>query len=158
MDPFCEDDLFDEDVPFAPSPGVEQDTDQLTVPTDDDSRRLNGRHLKWFAVFALAALVALLVSGYISHATGGLAGQHPSLTTKKHRHPARRVRASARRRVAAHHQAGEADAPPVGPSRVIVTAPSSGAERPTRDENVGSGRPNSPSSVGKTEQFAYLGE
>lgn len=159
MDPFCESDLFDDDVPFAPSPEVERDTESLTLPTDGGSRRLDGRHATLLTAFGLAVLVALLVGGFVLRATGGTSAHHAGLIVKEHHHRARPPRAHARRRAVLHRQATEAQAPViVGSPQTVVKPPSHEAERPTRDKGVGTGRPNSVPPVGNMEQFGYLGK
>jgi hypothetical protein len=157
MDQFCDSDLFDEDVSLPPSPEAEDDTDPLATSIDGDSRRLDGRRTTRLIAFVFAALVMLLIGGFALRVTGGPTGQHAGAIAERH-HPKHPARAHAHRPTAVHHPEQGAQAPaPLGPSRVIVDPPSRGAERPTRDESVGSGRPSSPSVVGKTEQFAYLG-
>jgi hypothetical protein len=159
MDPFCESDLFDDDVPFVLSPGVEHDTESLTLPTDGGSRRRNGRHATRLTAFGLVALVALLVGGFVLRATEGPSAHHSGPIAKGHHHRVRPLRARAQRRAVLHRQATDAQAPVlVGPPQTVVKPPSRGTERPTRDEGVGTGRPNSGPPVGNMEQFRYLGK
>jgi hypothetical protein len=157
MDLFCENDLFDDDVPAAPALGAESVTEPLTVPTAGvPLRRGGGSAMRLFA-YVLAVLAAVLVGGYVIRSVGGLPGHYaPPDAKRDHRHA--RPRRPHARRGTIHRRATGAHAPvPARPSQTVVEPPSNGAERPSRDESVGSERPNSVPSVGNTEQFAYLG-
>jgi hypothetical protein len=157
MDPFCEDEIFDDDVPVAPALGAESVTDPLTVPTDGvPLLRDGGRAMRLFA-YVLAVLAAVLVCGYVIRPVGGLSGHYAPPDAKRDHRYARPSRPHARRGTI-HRRATGAHAPvPAGPSQTVVEPPSNDAERPSRDEGVGTERPNSVPSVGNTEQFAYLG-
>lgn len=158
MDVFSDSELFDESAPHV-RPEADGTADLLTVSPDRAVPRL-GEGVLRHAVYVIAVLAVLGVAALALRAGHPSPEHNPSHRAARKRQPrARPTKAGTRVRARVHHHAPGAQAPaPVGPSRVIVTAPSSGAERPTRDENVGSGRPISPSPVGKTEQFAYLGE
>lgn len=156
MDPFCESDLFDDDVPLAPPPGVEATTDPLTVPVDGVSLHLRGRRAMRFSAYVVAVLVVILAGEFVLRLTGQPSGHyahHPS--AQRHHHPRSK---RARRRTLIRHRGAVASSPAaVDSPQTVVRPPSSGAERPTRDGSVGIVRPHSALPVGKTEQFAYLG-
>lgn len=156
MDPFCESDLFDDDVPLAPPPGEEAPTDPLRVPADGVSLHLHGRRAMRFSAYVVAVLVVILAGEFVLRLTGQPSGHYAHHPSERHHHHLRSKRA--RRQTLIRHRVTVAPSPAaVDSSQTVVGPPSSAAERPTRDRSVGIVRPNSAPPVGNTEQFAYLG-
>jgi hypothetical protein len=149
--------LFDDDAPHVPFSDIDGAADPLTVSSDGASTRLRGEGVPRRALYVVAALVLLVVAVLALHTGQPSPERHPLHGAVRGHHPrARALRHRRRPAMSRRVLTGKASAPVVA-TKVVVVLPSSGPERPTRTESVGTGRPTSTGQVGNTEQFGYLG-
>lgn len=157
VDVFSDSDLFDESAPYLPPSDTAGAADPLTVSCDDASPRPPGEGVSRRAVYVTAALVLLVVAVLALHAGQPSPERHPVHGAGRRHHPRARAPQQRRRPTMSRRVPTEKAPAPVVATKVVVVVPNNGPERPTKTEGVGIGRPNTPSHVGSTEQFGYLG-
>jgi hypothetical protein len=157
MDAFTDNELFDDDAPHVPFSDTGGAADPLTVSSDGASTRLRGEGVPRRVLHVIAALVLLVVAVLALLVGQPSPERHPLHGAVRRHHPRARAPRQRRRPAMSRRVPTEKAPAPVVATKVVVQVPSSAPERPTRTEGVGIGRPNTPSHVGSTEQFGYLG-
>lgn len=157
MDVFTDSELFDDAAPHVPFSDTDGATDPLTVSSEGGSTRLRGERVPRRALYVIAALVLLVVAVVALHSGRPSPERHPVHGAGRRHHPRARAPRQRRRPAMSRRVPTEKAPTPVVATKVVVQVPSRAPERPTRTEGVGIGRPNTPSHVGNTEQFGYLG-
>lgn len=164
MDPFAESEFFDEDMPVATPPSVEEPTEALRPSATGGWSAIATALARWWPACVAGLMVALLAVGLLS----GVSSTHPQPPASNRAHHHDRLYRRHGQRVNRQHSAGKLGRVSVAPPAPKVGAgsgtasdmpPSPVAPRPTRVGRVGTDRPTSSVQVGKMgqTQFDYLG-